>query len=121
MVNTIVYINGTMVDNITGIQADISTNNTAFGMTSVRVDYETPDGVCTLSSETIIVHGELGITYCVILPVLALAVLLVNCSTYTSWRTKLFLPNVSTTLCGLLQWQSEEDHAEWLKHLARII
>ena len=77
MVNTIVYINGTMVDNITGIQADISTNNTAFGMTSVRVDYETPDGVCTLSSETIIVHGELGITYCVILPVLALAVLLV--------------------------------------------
>ena len=74
--NTIVYINGTMVDNITGIQADVTiTNNTAFGMTSVRVDYETPDGVCTLSSETIIVPGELGITYCVILPVLALAVL----------------------------------------------
>ena len=103
MVNTIVYINGTMVDNITGIQADIITNNTAFGMTSVRVDYETPDGVCTLSSEPIIVHGELGITYCVILPCASFGCTVGYCSTYTSWRTKLLLPNVSTTLCGL-QW-----------------
>ena len=59
--NTLVYINGTIVLNYTGLQKDILIGNITFGMANVTVVYEIDGGMCSFRDEKL-VEGQLVIS-----------------------------------------------------------